>query len=354
MLIAPASLARTGVQTYRRPDGSEFREYRPESEVFAPAALESLRSAPVTIGHPAGDVTVDSLDALTVGLASDRDATKTQRDGQSWVDTTLAISRKAAIADAESGRLVEISLGYDADVDSTPGVTPSGERYDGVQRNIRINHVALLPSGQARAGRQARLRLDGAEETCYERNVPPMSEPLKPIVKIRLDGVEVVEHSPEHVQLLHKQIEAANARALAAETALTAAKADGVAVKAKADALEAELAAAKKPADLGPAVAAELKFRADALPLLPKAYVFDGKTREQTMRDAIGAAACARVDAQPEAERAAYLKATFDVAKPALPNFAPGAPPALPGKTDSKERDIRADADAMFGKKPTK
>ncbi len=351
VLIAPASLGRTGVQIYKRPDGTEFREFRPESEVFDPAALESLRSAPVTIGHPAGDVTLDTIDALTVGLASDRDPTKVQRDGQAWVDTTLSISKRSTIADAESGRLVEISLGYDADVDPTPGVTPDGQRYDGVQRNIRINHVALLPSGQARAGRQARLRLDGAEEVCYPPEQPKMDP--KPIIKIRLDGIEVVEGSPEHIALLNKQVEAAKAEAAAQAAALATAKADGVALKARADTLEADLAKAKAPVDLGPAVAAELKFRADALPLLPKAYAFDGKSREQVMRDAIGADACKRVDAYPEAEQPIALKTVFGMTKPALPNFAPGAPP-VPGKTDSTSpRDLRADSDAMFGKKPT-
>ncbi len=345
VLIAPASLSRTGVQTYKRPDGTEFREYRPESEVFAPAALESLRSAPVTIGHPSGDVTVDTLDALTVGLASDRDPTKTQRDGQSWLDTTLAISKRSTIAAAERGDLVEISLGYDADVDPTPGVTPSGERYDGVQRNIRVNHVALLPAGQARAGRQARLRLDGAEETCYERNVPEGHTPVT-VVKIRLDGVEVVEGSAEHIALLNKAIAEAQAKAVAAETAVTATKADALKAEAKADALAVELTEARKPVDVAPLVAAELAFRATAAPLLAKDYSFEGKSHTQIMRDAIGVERCKLVDAKPEAKRDAALEAFFDVARPAAPNHAP-TPPTV-AKTDAV--DLIAQSAAMFGK----
>ncbi|MGL5431928.1 MAG: DUF2213 domain-containing protein, partial [Plesiomonas shigelloides] len=54
----------------------------------------------------------------------------------------------------ESGKC-ELSAGYTAKYDFTPGVTADGEAYDAVQRDIRINHVALVP--RARAGRQARV-----------------------------------------------------------------------------------------------------------------------------------------------------------------------------------------------------
>lgn len=351
VLIAPASLSRTGVQVYKRPDGSEFREYRPESEVFAPAALESLRSAPVTIGHPSADVTEDTLDGLSVGLASDRDPTKTQRDGQSWLDTTLAISRRSAIKDAEAGKLVEISLGYDADVDPTPGTAPDGTHYDGVQRNIRVNHVALLPAGQARAGRQARLRLDGAEETCYEQTVP--KEPTPMVIKIRLDGVEVIEGSAEHIALLNKAVAAAEARATAAEAATATAKADGVALKARADTLEADLATARKPVDVAPLIADELKFRDSAKALLPKDYAFDGKSRTQVMRDAIGAEACNRVDAFTEAERPVALQTIFGMTKPtSTPDYAPRTP-QTPTHADAQTADLIKQSDAMFGRAHT-
>ena len=54
----------------------------------------------------------------------------------------------------------ELSLGYNLDLDETPGVW-QGEHYDAIQRNIRINHLALVR--EARAGDQARLNVDSKD-----------------------------------------------------------------------------------------------------------------------------------------------------------------------------------------------
>jgi len=54
-----------------------------------------------------------------------------------------------------------LSMGYTTDIDWTAGVTPKGEAYDGVQRNIRANHLAFVP--QARGGEKLRFG-DGDDE----------------------------------------------------------------------------------------------------------------------------------------------------------------------------------------------
>ena len=54
--------------------------------------------------------------------------------------------------------LKELSLGYSLDTDDTPGVY-HGEKYDCIQKNIEINHLALV--GEARAGETARYRWQG-------------------------------------------------------------------------------------------------------------------------------------------------------------------------------------------------
>jgi hypothetical protein len=48
----------------------------------------------------------------------------------------------------ESGEQRELSSGYKYDADMTPG-TWRGQRYDGVMRNIRGNHVAIVAEGRA-------------------------------------------------------------------------------------------------------------------------------------------------------------------------------------------------------------
>jgi hypothetical protein len=76
--------------------------------------------------------------------------------------------------------LAELSVGYYARLDDAPGTTPEGETYDAIQREIRGNHLALLPAGQARGGRSVRLLLDAAGDECDQEELMA--------VQIRLDG----------------------------------------------------------------------------------------------------------------------------------------------------------------------
>jgi len=61
-----------------------------------------------------------------------------------------------AIAVIESGEQQELSCGYAYVADMTPGITPEGERYEGVMRSIVGNHVALVQEG--RVGPEAKVR----------------------------------------------------------------------------------------------------------------------------------------------------------------------------------------------------
>jgi len=116
-----------------------------------------LRSAPVTEGHAAW-VTPANWSKFTLGTVSE---SSVRKDGD-LVAAELVVQEGRTIARVDAGELQELSCGYTLDYDPTPG-TWNGERYDGVQRNIVYNHVALLPVGQARAGREAALRLDSAD-----------------------------------------------------------------------------------------------------------------------------------------------------------------------------------------------
>ena len=60
----------------------------------------------------------------------------------------------------KSAGLKELSLGYNLDLEETPGVW-NGQQYDAIQRNIRINHLALVQ--EARAGERARLNIDSRD-----------------------------------------------------------------------------------------------------------------------------------------------------------------------------------------------
>jgi hypothetical protein len=149
-----ARAVRTGIQEYT---GSELglidrkvvRVYRPESEVFSKDSLQSFSHATVTINHPPVLVDADNWKEYAAGEVS----TDVLRDGE-FLAVPLLLKDAAAIAAVNSGK-VELSAGYTADIELIDGVTPDGQPYDAIQRNIKINHLALVDN--ARAGSKARI-----------------------------------------------------------------------------------------------------------------------------------------------------------------------------------------------------
>lgn len=154
-LRADAHLTRVGVFEYRNRDGSIRREYRPPEEVFRDDSLRSFASVPVTDDHPTEKVTARNAKRYAVGVTGD----VIRQDGDHVAGSVLVLDAET-VAKIDAGK-VEISCGYECDLDKTPGVTPEGERYDAVQRNIRGNHVAIVHAGRAGS---ARMRLDAAEQ----------------------------------------------------------------------------------------------------------------------------------------------------------------------------------------------
>lgn len=184
----PARLTRVGVFSYRQPDGSTRREYRPPAEVFAPSHLDALRSAPLTLDHPPETrVDASTWRRIAIGHVGDDVAESADRR---FVEGSVVVSDARAISAVDAREREQVSIGYDVDLDLTPGVSPEGEAYDAVQRRIRPNHVALVPRG--RAGADVGLRLDNAD------NEIPEGAPMK----IKIGGKEYDVGSPEALAAL--------------------------------------------------------------------------------------------------------------------------------------------------------
>lgn len=182
-VLVPASVTCSGVFTYHLPGGAVQRELRPDSEVFSEDSLATLLNAPVTDLHP--PTLVDPKNWADVSIGSV--VSKPQRTDGRWVSTELQISRAEALAKIDAGERNETSCGYTCELELKPGITPDGQRYDCVQRSIRYNHVAILPTGQARAGREASFKLDSMGK----------QEEKRP-VKFKIDGIEYdTEKDPE-------------------------------------------------------------------------------------------------------------------------------------------------------------
>ena len=145
-----ARIGRAGLQDYKAGEiggplhataETPVRVYRPPDEVFDPASLASFAGKPVTLDHPPAMIDSGNWKSFAVGHSGAAVA----RDGD-HLATDLVITDATAVAKAEQGS--ELSNGYWADFDFTPGLTPEGEPYDAVQRNIRGNHIALVDQGR--------------------------------------------------------------------------------------------------------------------------------------------------------------------------------------------------------------
>lgn len=141
--------------TYIDANGKVRRELRHPDDVFDPESLATLKNAPVTLEHPPIMLTPANVKQYSKGWTTDR--VEVNRD---LVDTDLIIAVDDAIKAVEKDGMRELSSGYTADLEETPGVY-NGTPYDVRQRNIKYNHLAIVKKG--RAGPEARLRLDSAD-----------------------------------------------------------------------------------------------------------------------------------------------------------------------------------------------
>lgn len=220
---ADAYLSRTGVQTYLDEDGKPRREYRPPEEVFNADSLASFASVPVTDGHPPVFLDASNAAEYTKG------ATETPAADGTKTRAKLLVTDAALIAKMDGKKKLQVSLGYQCELEMKPGVTPSGEKYDAVQRNIRGNHVAIVPVG--RAGPEVRVRMDALEAEDEVTN-PPEKKTMT--FKARIDGI-TYEFTTEQGQQAFEKYEKTQT------AALEAARKDAADAKATAEKVQAKL-----------------------------------------------------------------------------------------------------------------
>ena len=170
--------ARSGIQEYL---GSELglqgddatrviKVYRPEDEVVA--SLSSYNGSIITDNHPDdGIVTTDSYKVLTRGNVSEAISKKINEE--TYIIAKATITDPDLIENIKNGKR-ELSAGYTRDLVKESGEY-NGESYDYTQRNIRVNHVAVVDEG--RCGNACKLNLD-------KKGVTTM-------IKIQVDGRSV-------------------------------------------------------------------------------------------------------------------------------------------------------------------
>lgn len=310
-LIARAPVTSIGVFSYRNPDGSERRELRLPEEVFAEESLASLKMKPLTLLHPDEKVTPENVGELSVGSVGSDVTSDSYR-----VYVSLTATKKDAVDAVENGSARSLSCGYDCDIEWTSG-TWMGMKYDCIQRNIRYNHVALVPV--PRAGDGNAIRMDSAgtptlpDMNKHENNTNQEDK----MDKIHLDGADY-QAEPQVIAAYNKAVDRADGLEKELEKArndakeqldkLTAAKstveAERDSIKERLDAMENEM-----PGKIEKAIKdrLELVSKATAAGVEVKADMADADIKKAVISKVFPSA---NLDGKDEA----YIAARFDCA----------------------------------------
>lgn len=147
-------IARVGVFPYLKADGSIEMEAKLPAELLADTTVESANNKPVTDDHPEEFVTQSNANKYMKGFTASNAHVD---DDTLRVDMT--ITDAALINEINQGKQ-ELSIGFETEIVPHKGEY-KGSVYDSVQKNIQINHVAVVERG--RAGHSVRLVGDSAE-----------------------------------------------------------------------------------------------------------------------------------------------------------------------------------------------
>jgi uncharacterized protein len=323
-LRAWASIARTGIQLYTDADGSVRREYRPETEVASPDSLASFAGKAITSEHPPVLLDADNTKDYQVGFSG----TEVVYDN-GFVKAVMTITDQDTIERIMQGDAREVSAGYRVNYDPTPGVTDSGEHYDGIQKEILGNHIAVVRRG--RAGPQVKLHLD--RQDAADPSLIPNNEDPSMTAKVNFDGAEF-EVSESVALAITKEREDAKMSYEDMKKKYDAMMSEASKMKEEMDAMEKELkgkmdaaegradALAEQVEELNAELAAAKEINLDSMveervaliekakPVLDAAYDFAGKTAREVMVDSIKAVRGDELDLSEKSDD--YVQAMFD------------------------------------------
>ena len=323
-LRAWASIARTGIQHYTDSDGSIRREYRPETEVASPESLASFAGKAITSEHPPVLLDSENTKDYQVGFSG----TEVVYDN-GFVKAVMTITDEDTIKRIMKGDAREVSAGYRVNYDPTPGVTENGEHYDGIQKEIIGNHIAVVRRG--RAGPQVKLHLD-RQDAADPSLISNTGDHLM-TAKVVFDGAEFevtesvalaitkeredAKMSYEDMKKKYDELQAAadsmksemDAMEKEMKGKMDAAEGRADALAEHVEELKGELAAAKE-INLDSMVEERLALIEKAKPVLDAAYEFSGKEAREVMVDAIKAVRGDSVDLAEKSDD--YVQAMFD------------------------------------------
>lgn len=283
-------VGRTGILVYRNADGTERKEYRPPEEAFKADSLASFLGKPITIGHKAFVTSGNAAQVAPVGSV----LSEGRQDGNNIIADIVIYNLDTNAR--------ELSCGYTLDLDETPGTTPEGEHYDAIQRNIRVNHIAIVPKGRAGV---ARLNMDGEQVLEEQKEEQKMAE----MTKVRLDSGIEYECAPEvKVEIEKMRKDSADAKK-AYDTLQAKFDALGAELKKEKEGRKADAEKAKANFDEAIKARVELLKVAEAHKVANADSMTDAEIKTAVIKAVRGDAI------NLEGKSADYIEAAYDMAK---------------------------------------
>ena len=301
-LVGNVACAKVGVQAYH---GSEIgggngliNVYRDESEVFALDSLASFVGKPVTDNHPPVEVKADNWKQFAVGSIGEG----VLRDGE-HIKVPVTLMDADTIKAVQNGKR-EISMGYTAELEWVDGVTDDGTAYQAKQKNIRINHLAIVDKG--RAGSTCRIG-----DALWGDTSPKQPQEAKTVNTrtVMVDGlpIETTDNGAVAIEKLQQDKAAAEKLTRDAQVAADKVIADKDAQLATKDAeIDALKAKQLTDADIDAKVAARSELIATAKSIHDADY--SGKSDAEIKALAVSAKG---VDIKDKPQ--AYADASFDI-----------------------------------------
>ena len=295
--ITDVPIARVGVFPYLKADNSVEMEAKLPTELLSDSTVSSADSKPVTNDHPTELVNQRNASKYMKGFTADN-----AHVDNDTLKVDMIITDADLISEINKGKQ-ELSIGFETEIIPEKGEY-KGVAYDSVQRNIQINHVAVVEHG--RAGHSVRLIGDSAEMV-QQDNVDKKGKQMD-TTKVRLDGADVTVATADADKIikldadnsdktkkiadLEEEIKEKQKELDELKGKSDADKKNADKAQAKADAAEKELADLKEryAGDaMDKAVGARIELINKVKPYVGDSYEFNGKSEKQLKLDAIKA-----------------------------------------------------------------
>lgn len=297
--VTDVPIARVGVFPYQKADGSIEMEAKLPQDLLADATVESANNKAITNNHPNELVNAKNFKMYGKGFTADN----AHSDGNNLrVDMTIT---DADLIGAIKNGKQELSIGFMTEVVPQAG-NYQGMQYDSMQRNIEINHVAVVERG--RAGHSVRITGDSAMMTDQKNKG---GQKHMETTKVMLDGANITVAAEDadtatqansSLASLKQQLAAEQAKVKDLQAQIE--KAGGSAAdnkkaadsaQAKADALDAENKKLKaqvekfKGDSIDKLVESKMALLEQAKPLVGDSFDFKGKSSKDIKIAAIKA-----------------------------------------------------------------